>query len=513
MRIKVGSDRENLWQEVQKQTNVPSYCSGSGRCGKCLVKVISGEASISVADRKHLSETEIEEGYRIGCQSRPLTECEIEVKDRREEDMQVLAVTVEQENTVAQKESRLCSIAVDIGTTTLAFALVDVSGAVIATEQLINSQRSYGADVVSRITAALKGPEAELTECIRRDVHEGIHRLLRQKNRTLSDVTKIAIAGNTTMEQLFFGLSVEGLGSYPFTPHTKGFLKAEYRELYPEVDGSECEINLLVIGFPCIAGFVGGDITAGLYELTAGKVEEKTPAGAQLFLDIGTNGELACITEDTIIAASTAAGPVFEGATIGCGVGCVPGAIYATKIAEDMLEYKTIEGKRPVGICGSGLIEAVADMLELGLIDREGSLSMLYQKNGYLIARTKEGWEVKLTQADIREFQMAKAAIAAGVELLTKESGCDGKVNKYVLAGGFGNGLSVNKCIKTGMLPKEAGGRTGSVGNTALKGAVRLLKEGETGKIQIEKLLLRIRHLQLAECEEFQACYLKHMNF
>ncbi|MBP3544224.1 MAG: DUF4445 domain-containing protein, partial [Lachnospiraceae bacterium] len=438
MRIKVGSDRENLWQEVQTQTNVPSYCSGSGRCGKCLVKVISGEASISVADRKHLSETEIKEGYRIGCQSRPLTECEIEVKDRREEDMQVLAVTVEQENTVVQKESRLCSIAVDIGTTTLAFALVDVSGAVIATEQMINSQRSYGADVVSRITAALKGKEAELTKCIRRDVHEGIHRLLRKKNRTLSDVTKIAIAGNTTMEQLFFGLPVEGLGSYPFTPYTKGFLRAEYPELYPEVDGFECQINLPVIGFPCIAGFVGGDITAGLFELTAAKEEEGTgekAAGTQLFLDIGTNGELAYIAEDTIVVASTAAGPVFEGAAISSGVGCVPGAIYATKIAQDMLECKTIEGKSPVGICGSGLIEAVADMLALGLIDKEGSLSPFYQTNGYLLARTKEGREVKLTQTDIREFQMAKAAIAAGVELLTKESGHK-KPGRFELAGG-----------------------------------------------------------------------------
>lgn len=516
MRIRVGSDRENLWQEVQKQTRVPSYCSGNGRCGKCLVKVISGEASVSAADRKHLSEAEIEEGYRIGCQSRPLTECEIEVKDHGEEDMQVLAVSVEEESTVAKKESRLCSIAVDIGTTTLAFALVDASGAVIATEQLINSQRSYGADVVSRITAALKGQEAELTECIRRDVHEGIHRLLRKKNRTLSDVTKIAVAGNTTMEQLFFGLSLEGLGSYPFTPHTKGFLKAEYRELYPEMDGSECEINLPVMGFPCIAGFVGGDITAGLFELTASKEEErngKKAAGTQLFLDIGTNGELAYIAEDAIIVASTAAGPVFEGAAISCGAGCVPGAIYATKIAEDMLECKTIEGKSPVGICGSGLIEAVADMLTLGLIDREGSLSPFYQKNGYLVARTKEGWEVKLTQTDIREFQMAKAAIAAGVELLTKESGHAKNPERFELAGGFGNGLSVNKAIKTGILPKEAGGKTTSVGNTALKGAVRLLREGEAGKLQIEKLLSRIRHVQLAECEEFQACYLRHMNF
>lgn len=525
MRIKVGIDRENLWQNIREQTKLPSYCSGNGRCGKCKVKVISGEASISEADRKHLSEEEIETGYRIACQSRPLTECEIEIEGFQDDGMKVLSVPVEHEKAVTQETSEKCAIAIDIGTTTLAFALVDADGVVISTEQAINHQRSCGADVVSRITAATKGQEAELTACVRKDVRDGIRRLLEKVKRRLSDVTQIVIAGNTTMEQLFFGLPVEGLGSYPFAPYTKDFLVADYREVYPVVEEWELQTgkyeiaNPHIIGFPCIAGFVGGDITAGLYELTAVREETisakntNTLQTVQLFMDIGTNGELACITDDTIIVASTAAGPVFEGGAISCGVGCVPGAIYATGIKEDTLECKTIDEKNPIGVCGSGLIEAVADMLELGLIDKEGCLNPAYQQHGYLVSRTEAGKELKLTQTDIREFQMAKAAIAVGMELLVKESRAVGKVDRYLLAGGFGNGLSVNKAIKTGMLPKTARGRTGCVGNTALKGAVRLLKEGDTGKLQIEKLLSKTRHLQLAECKEFQECYLKHLNF
>lgn len=525
MKIKVDAAGENLWQEVRKQAEMPSYCSGNGRCGKCRVKVISGDATISEADRKHLSKEEIESGCRIACQSRPLTECEIEVEGFQDDGMKVLSIPVEHKKAVTQERMKKCAIAIDIGTTTLAFALVDADGVVISTEQAVNHQRSYGTDVVSRITAAIKGQEAALTACVRKDVRDGICRLLEKEKRQLSDVTQIVIVGNTTMEQLFFGLSTEGLGSYPFTPYTKEFLEVDYREVYPVVEEWELQTgkyetaNPHIVGFPCIAGFVGGDITAGLYELTAAReeaisVKNTNPSpSVQLLLDIGTNGELACITDNAIIVASTAAGPVFEGGAISCGVGCVPGAIHATGIKEDMLECKTIDEKKPIGICGSGLIEAVADMLELGLIDKEGSLSPAYRKNGYLVARTEVGKELKLTQTDIREFQMAKAAIAAGVELLEKESEAIRKVDRYFLAGGFGNGLSVNKAVKTGILPKTARGRVWCVGNTALKGAVRLLKEGDTGKLQIEKLLSKTRHLQLAECEDFQINYMKHLNF
>lgn len=510
MEIKAGNDRKSLWQAVQEQTGLPSYCSGSGQCGKCRVKVIRGEASVSSADRKHLTEREIEAGYRIACQSRPLTECLLETCGKEEQEMQILSVPL-MDREPAKEQS--CSIAVDIGTTTLAFALVDAAGTVIAAESGLNHQRSYGADVISRITAALKGQEQRLVETLRSDVRAGIEGLLERENRTLSDVSRVVVAGNTVMEQLFFGISVRELGFYPFAPHSHGFLMAEYGSLYPAIGEHK---GLPVTGFPCIAGFVGGDITAGLYELLSEEEEHRgkhAREGVQIFLDIGTNGELACITPQEIIVASTAAGPVFEGGAISCGMGCMPGAIYATRIAEDMLECRTIGEASPEGICGSGLIEAVADMLSLHLIDRSGGLSSGYREKGYLLARTEEGRELRLTQADIREFQMAKAAVAAGLELLAGESGNEKEIRRFVLAGGLGNGLSVGKAVKTGILPENARGKAVSGGNMALKGAIRLLREGEAGHRRIEELLPAIRHFPLAEGKKFPECYLRHMEF
>lgn len=459
------AEREKLWQVEKNQTD-QFVCSGfCDRCGKCRKNVI------------------------------------------REEEMQILSVPVENRGQMSHRE---CGIAVDIGTTTLAFALVDAEGRVTATEKGINHQSCFGADVVSRITAAIQGHEEELTGLIRRDVWEGIRKLLEKEERRLSDVTRISVAGNTVMEQLFFGFPVAGLGSYPFLPYTDSFLETEYKELYP---WEQEQGNPGVTGFPCIAGFVGGDITAGLYELLSGERRLTGKKDVQFFLDIGTNGELACITPEEIIVSSTAAGPVFEGGRISCGMSSVPGAIYATEIVEDMIECKTIGDRLPEGICGSGLIEVAADMRKLGLIDRSGCLSGFCQTNGYLLARTKEGREIQLTQADIREFQMAKAAIAAGVELLIKESGWQGRIGQFVLAGGFSDTLSVRKAITTGFLPREALNKTVAAGNTALKGAVRLLKEAENGKKQITDLLLRTRHLQLAECEAFPGSYLEHMKF
>lgn len=512
MRMKVRADRENLWQTVrEQQPELPSYCGGNGSCGKCKVRVISGGASVSTADRRHLSEQEIAEGYRIACQSRPLTECEIEVLPAGEAGMQVLTVEKSKAGTTPGKgRPASCSIAIDIGTTTLAFALLDAGGEVIATAQGLNHQRSFGADVVSRIEQAIKGRQAELTDCIRRDIRCGIKALLEQADRPLAAVNRIAVAGNTTMEQLFFGYAVDGLGKYPFMPFSNDFIESSYGQLFTQTEEWEQGAEALpVTGFPCIAGFVGGDITAGLYELTEQKQE-----GLRMFLDIGTNGELACIRGDRIVTASTAAGPVFEGGNISCGTGCIPGAVFATRIREDMLECKTIDGCQALGICGSGLIEAVSDMLTLGIVDNGGLMKHAYHEQGYLLARTAAGKPVALTQADIREFQMAKAAIAAGMDMLLQQLGTgSAEVTAYLLAGGFGSGLSVSKAVRTGLLPKNAGGKTRSVGNASLKGAIRLLREGVAGRKRIVEMLAGTEHIHLANTEAFEACYIGHMGF
>lgn len=513
MKIWVKADRENLWSAVREHlADVPSYCSGNGRCGKCKVLLSSGEASVGAADRTHLTEKEIEKGYRIACQSRPLTDCMVEVPDAVcETSMQILSVECKLTQTVQDGE-RDFSVAVDIGTTTLVFALVNAKGKVLAVHTGLNHQRRFGTDIVSRLTYAdvTKGGEAELTASIRYDIRRGIGELLKEQGLSLLSVTQIVIAGNTAMEQLFFELPTQTLGKYPFEFAAKDFLESSYQKLFPDSvrqpekwEGAE----IPVIGFPCIAGYVGGDITAGLYEVTA---EEAGKKG--MFLDIGTNGELACIGNDCILAASTAAGPVFEGGHIECGMSSLPGAVCATQLEEDMIICRTIEHQPARGICGSGLIEAVADLRRLGVIDENGQFDALWQRNGYLLTRNI-GHEIVLTQSDIREFQMAKAAIAAGMEILCREMSLEtSKIEQFYLAGGLGSGLSVKKAVKTGLLPKKALGKVKMMGNTSLKGAVRLIGEGEEGKNRIRQMLAMTKHIHLANAEGFSESYLAHMK-
>lgn len=506
MRIRVSSDSKSLWEEMRRQApDQPSYCGGRGSCGKCRVRVTQGMASVELADRMHLTETEIEAGWRIACQSRPLTDCVIELEESREADMAALSVTAE-----ADRAGNFpCSVAVDIGTTTLAFALLDAEGRVLASETGLNHQRSFGADVVSRIELAMSGREAELTACIRRDVRDGISALLQRSNVPLLQVSHIVAAGNTVMEQLFFGLPVKSLGAYPFTPFTGDFIETEYGRLFGEPEPwEEGGLCIPVTGFPCIAGFVGGDITAGLYEVMSGGASE--PA---MLLDIGTNGELACITRKGILTASTAAGPVFEGGGIRCGMGSLPGAICRTCPREDFLECGTIGNAPPEGICGSGLIEAVADLRQLGVIDRQGLMKAAWRDKGYLLARSREGRELVLTQADLREFQMAKAAIAAGVELLCRQAGTEPeKIAEFYLAGGLGSGLEVKKAARVGLLPQAAVRRCRPIGNASLRGAIRLAAEGEAGRKRIRELLSVTGHLHLANTEGFEECYIRHME-
>ncbi len=446
-----------------------------------------------------------------------MSDCEIEVATG-EEEMQVLALEEMQTDFLEGS----FSVAIDIGTTTLVFVLLDKEGKIVATQMGLNHQRSYGADVVSRIALAIEGQEDLLGSCIRRDIRLGLYRLLSQKNLALKVVKHIVIAGNTTMEQLFFGVSIKELGSYPFLPSITKFIHAEYGQLFSEeiCENKEMALfeqgaeRLVVTGFPCIAGFVGGDITAGLYELVMQKKRE-----ASVFLDIGTNGELAFIRSNKILVASTAAGPVFEGSNISCGMAALPGAICVTQTEGDMLLCHTIMEKTPRGICGSGLIEAVADLRKLSVIEKDGLMQRAWRENGYALARGEDGRAISLTQGDIREFQMAKAAIAAGVEILLNRVGMRQTQGKeYLLAGGFGANLSVKKAASVGLLPRGTERKASVVGNTSLKGAVRFLRnETEIGTDsaaieEIEGLLAVVEHIHLANREDFPETFMKHME-
>ena len=401
------------------------------------------------------------------------------------------------------------AIAIDLGTTTLAFALVDTTtGQVVHTITMLNSQRKYGADVLSRIQASVGGKKDELRACIQKDLCEGIDRLLQdyKASAKADTVDRIVISGNTTMIHLLMGYDCSALGVYPFTPVNTGLITGTAKEIL-DYTRSNKEIETTI--FPCISAFVGGDIISGLYALDFEKKED-----INLFVDLGTNGEIALGNSKKILATSVAAGPAFEGGNISCGMGSVAGAICSVDIESKAetgnydVNVKTIQDCAPCGICGTGVIETVAEFLKNKIIDETGLYRDVFFEDGFELS---EG--VVFSQKDIREFQMAKAALRAGIEILITQYGVRTEdISKVYLAGGFGFHLDVKKAVVTGILPKELADKVEIAGNTALGGMVRFLTDRE--KIRnVRNILDLSQEIVLADNENFNTKYVQRMAF
>lgn len=366
-------------------------------------------------------------------------------------------------------------VAVDIGTTTVAAVRLE-KGRVAAAYSEINNQRRFGADVLSRIDAAVRGRGAELQSIAQYQLNKCINAVGGGNMRTI-------IAANTTMVSLLMGYDCSGLGSYPFTAQS--------------LESIHCK-NISIAGG--ISAFVGGDITSGLYMCGFDKSED-----VSLFVDLGTNGEMAIGNRHRILCTSTAAGPAFEGGRISCGTGSVEGAVCAVSIKENRLE--TIGGKTPCGICGTGIVELAAELAENGYIDKTGLFRDDFP-NGYEAAPG-----IVFTQKDVRELQTAKAAVRAGIEILLDEYGADEDEIKCVyIAGGFGKRLNIAKACRIGLLPDRFRGRYKAAGNSSLGGCVKLL-ENKDGFECIDKIRAVSEDFPLAEKEGFTEMFIKYMEF
>lgn len=406
------------------------------------------------------------------------------------------------------------AIAIDLGTTTLAFSIVDiVSKKILHTVTMLNSQRKYGADVLSRIQASVDGEQEELRESIQKDLSEGIDKLLKEC-RTLivadglseqqsMDIDHVVISGNTTMIHLLMGYDCSTLGIYPFAPVNTEFILGTAEEIIGyKQPGAEIKTTIL----PSISAFIGGDIVAGLYALDFASNKE-----ISLFLDLGTNGEIALGNCDRILTTSVAAGPAFEGGNISCGTGSVAGAICAVEInRNDVSDIKlnTIHNVPPCGICGTGVIETVAELLKCGLIDETGLLVDEYFDTGFLLTNMQN--PIVFTQQDVRQFQLAKAAVRTGIEILTKEYGITtDEIDKVYIAGGFGYHLNVAKAASIGLIPPELADKATAAGNTSLAGAVKYL--GDTNASDtIQRIKNASEDIILANDTDFQELYLKN---
>ena len=473
---KVNFEEPTLVQTLLTQAGCPvdQPCGGRGSCGKCAVTI---KGCVSAPN-----EAEKSAGTRLSCQAVMVGDGEVRLPDTQKNDIQL-----------SGKESWQASsgegygAAVDIGTTTLALKLYDLSqGKCLASVAAMNPQRGIAADVMGRIGAALAGQG----ELLRQQIHNAIQDLLtkacHQAGLAQEAVGKLVVTGNTTMLYLLTGRSPEPLSHAPFLA-----------DCLFDMDATlwDCPVYLP----PCMNAFVGADITCAV--LASGITRQPDTA---LLCDIGTNGELALWKEGHLFVTSTAAGPAFEGAGISCGCGSIPGAIDRVWLENGIVKAHTLQEQPAVGVCGSGLIDAIAAFLQRSDIDETGACEedSLPLQDG-----------IALLPRDVRAVQLAKAAIAAGIQTLLDSAGVSmGEVSRLYIAGGFGSHLNVDSAAAIGLIPPELASRVEIIGNAALSGAAAMLLDGQyrqTGR-QVAALS---SHVNLGGNPKFNENYIEHMLF
>lgn len=509
------AEGESVLAAYQRQMNPASaVCGGKGTCGKCKIKILEGDLPVTESDRQCFQYKELSEGYRLACRAFPATDCVIEVCFADEAEFEVLNgfSDVGAQMEPAKHSDAGVGIAIDIGSTTLAAQMIRLSdGQVFAAASAMNQQRMFGADVISRIEASVNGNGKELQQVIRKNLQKLIGQLIRRSEIPAQQIKKVIIGGNTTMGHLLMGYSCENLGVYPFTPVNIGTIRGRFAEVIgSEYWNAAAEIpNCDVWLIPGISTYVGGDIVSGLYACGMDQRDE-----INLLIDLGTNGEMAIGNRDRVLVTSTAAGPAFEGGNISCGTGSIPGAICHVKIGADKRAVvETIQNQPPVGICGTGVIEITAELLKAGLIEATGLLNDDYFEDGYPVAISPEGEEIWFTQKDVREIQLAKSAVRAGVETLIRRYGISyEEIDAVYLAGGMGFQLDLEAAAVIGLIPEELKGKVQAVGNSSLAGAVRALRD-DFWQETVEGVAASAKEVHLANDPDFNEFYLRYMMF
>ncbi len=453
-------------------------CAGKGKCGKCrvILKTDAGQSPLMPADEhehRHLSEGERIRGVRLACLARFERDGTVEI-EQGEDGIAIpaeqLAVSFDPRVTEEAKASgRPLRVAVDIGTTTLAVCLVDAAAATLLSVKTgANAQKSFGSDVVARIQAVVDNRTAleSMRGAIVRQIEGLVRDQVEQAGRSADELDTIVIAGNTVMIHLFTGADPTGMACVPFRPvflETKAWKAPDLGFSLP----ATCTITVL----PGISAFVGADITAGVLATELYRAEK-----TELLLDIGTNGEMVLGNRHGMVSTATAAGPAFEGAQITHGCPGIPGALDHAGYNDKGFWYTTINDLPLTGICGSGLLDLAAALRRGGQLDETGFLELAEGDEFF----PDPALPVSLSQGDIRQLQLAKGAIAAGVEVLCLKAGVTTEtIDRVHLAGGFGTFMSPGSALAIGLLPQGLRGKVVPAGNTALKGALEVItKEG-----------------------------------
>ena len=575
---------------------IDSTCGGHGTCRKCRVQVTEGEVPLSKLDSRAFTPDELRDGWRLACRIQTAGDLAIEVpplstrpkaatvgvgrqvilrpsivkrhlqleeatlSDQRTDIQRVLDAMDDLELTtsidvlrtlgrvlrssnwdvtavIADSEliavepgdttGRRYAIAFDLGTTTVVANLLDIeTGTPVAVRSMLNRQQPFGADVISRISATMMDPDAlaKLRDLAHETLAELTDEVLAAGEVEREEVYEVVLAGNATMTQIALGIDPEPLGVAPFVMTAEGYPGLRAADL-----GVRIHPNAPATVFPSLGAYVGGDITAGI--LATGLDRDRR---LRLFIDVGTNCEIAIGNQDRIVSTAAPAGPAFEAASIRCGMRAADGAIEIVKLTDAAVELGVIGDVEPVGMCGSGLVDAVAELVRTGLLDPSGKYltdDEARERVPGLADRlaTVEGervfalhWKgepgdaanaVYLSQRDVRELQFAKAAIATGWRLMIEELGIDeGDIAQVLLAGSFGSYLSAASAIRIGLVPKLPIPRIISAGNVAGEGAkmaILSIQERHAGQALIDE----IEYVELSERADFNDRFVDQLAF
>lgn len=516
----INTERGKILLELLRENGIGliAPCGGEGSCGKCRVKVTGSASELPVplteTERRHLSSKEIDTGIRLACKTRVINDLEIELIPESiidGNDGGILTagslnqIILESETTEVHHNNY--GLVIDLGTTTIVIYLLSLfTGEEIDLEAMVNPQHIYGADVISRINYTLKEREgrSRLKNILVTALNQGIDRLVERNKLQKNDILSTSIAGNTVMLHLLRGINTETMARAPYKP-----VFTDAQELSPGEIGMEMNSTGKVYLLPSISSFVGADIIADLL------VTNFKDAGWRLLLDIGTNGEIILGNQHKVLACSTAAGPAFEGSNISCGMAGIKGAISHYRFdREGHREYTTIGKGDPRGICGSGLVDIIAELLKKGMIDKTGALTG--KQKSFLVLPAKEtasGQDILLTQKDIREFQLAVGAIRAGISILMKEASItfDG-IEVVYLAGGFGNFIDTESACLTGIIPLQLKDKVIKIGNGAGSGAKLYLLNQEARK-RAEMIKKKAVYIELSGRNDFQEEFIKSLEF
>jgi uncharacterized 2Fe-2S/4Fe-4S cluster protein (DUF4445 family) len=560
---------------------IDSTCGGHGTCKKCRVRITEGEVPVTPLDTRAFSEDELAAGWRLACraqandrlvvdipplvtrpkaatvgvgrqvilhtalQKRYLELSEPSLRDQRPDLTRVLDAIDDLELRVepgvlrelprtlraagfrvtavivddllvdvqpGDTTDRCYAIAFDLGTTTVVGTLLDIStGTPVAVASRLNRQQPFGADVISRISATMLDPAAlgRLRELAAETLQELAEEVCNEGGIELGDVLEIALVGNVTMTELALGIDPEPVGVAPCIMASRS---------YPEMDASEFGLALhpraRATVLPALGAYVGGDVVAGL--LASGMARDRR---LRLFIDVGTNCEVALGSTDGIICTAAPAGPAFEAAQIRCGMRAADGAIEVVRLSADGVQLEVIGDVEPIGLCGSGLVDAVAELVRIGVLDRSGrfvdeppALRERLDKIGEeRVFRLTD--DVYLSQRDVRELQFAKAAIATAWRLLVEEAGVDvAEIQQVLLAGSFGSYLSPASAVRIGLVPKLALPRIVAAGNVAGEGAKMALlsiQERHAATALIEEVV----YVELSDRADFNDRFVEELAF